>query len=136
MAIGRIRPSAEPPTPGHQHRASTSVKAALIRAVLDELEDGPRSSCRQVATRPPFARRTMSTATSRPRARTSCGLLLRALREGVVFFAFVIDVWSRRLVGPQLAGHMRTDLVLNALRQVLDDHGVLASIGSVGGRLR
>ena len=82
--------------------------------------------------------------------------------EGVVFFAFVIDVWSRRIVGWQLAGHMRTDLVLDALRmalarrragadvelvhhsdagsqytsyaftQVLDDHGVLASIGSVG----
>jgi putative transposase len=82
--------------------------------------------------------------------------------EGVVFFAFVIDVWSRRVVGWQLAGHMRTDLVLDALRmalarrrtgadvelvhhsdagsqytsyafgQVLDDHNVLASIGTVG----
>jgi putative transposase len=82
--------------------------------------------------------------------------------EGVVFFAFVIDVYSRRVVGWQLAGHMRTDLVLDALRmalsqrrngadvelvhhsdagsqytsyaftQVLDDHGVLASIGSLG----
>jgi len=82
--------------------------------------------------------------------------------EGLVFFAFVIDVYSRRVVGWQLASHMRTDLVLDALRmalarrqagadielvhhsdagsqytsyafgQVLDDHGVLASIGSVG----
>jgi putative transposase len=82
--------------------------------------------------------------------------------EGLVFLAFVIDVFSRRIVGWQLAGHMRTDLVLDALRmalsrrragadvqlvhhsdagsqytsyaftQVLDDHGVLASIGSVG----
>ena len=82
--------------------------------------------------------------------------------EGLLFFAFVIDVWSRRVVGWQLAPHMRTDLVLDALRmalsrrrhgadvelvhhsdagsqytsyaftQVLDDHGVLASIGSVG----
>jgi putative transposase len=82
--------------------------------------------------------------------------------EGVVFFAFVIDVFSRRVVGWQLAGHMRTDLVLDALRmalgtrdhgaefrlvahtdrgsqytsaaytQVLDDHRVLASVGSVG----
>ena len=82
--------------------------------------------------------------------------------EGLVFFSFVIDVYSRRVVGWQLAGHMRTDLVLDALRmalarrqagadvelvhhsdagsqytsyaftQVLDDHGVLASIGSVG----
>jgi putative transposase len=82
--------------------------------------------------------------------------------EGLVFFSFVIDVWSRKVVGWQFASHMRTDLVLDALRmalsqrragadvelvhhsdagsqytswsfrQVLDDHGVLASIGSVG----
>ena len=82
--------------------------------------------------------------------------------EGVVFFSFVIDVFSRRIVGWQFAGHMRTDLVLDALRmaltrraagadielvhhsdagsqytshdfaQALDDHDVLASIGSVG----
>jgi putative transposase len=82
--------------------------------------------------------------------------------EGVVFFSFVIDAFSRRIVGWQFAGHMRTDLVLDALRmalsrrqqgadvqlihhsdagsqytsyafnQVLDDHGVLASIGTVG----
>jgi len=74
----------------------------------------------------------------------------------------VIDVCSRRVVGWQLAGHMRTDLVLDALRmalgrrragadlalihhsdrgsqytsidftQELTDHGVLASVGSVG----
>ena len=82
--------------------------------------------------------------------------------EGLVFFAFVIDVYSRRIVGWQFAAHMRTTLVLDALRmalhqrgpgadvalvhhsdagsqytsidytQTLDDHGVLASIGSVG----
>ncbi len=85
--------------------------------------------------------------------------------EGLVFFSFVIDVFSRRVVGWQFAAHMRTDLVLDALRmalarrqagadvelvhhsdagsqytsydfaQVLDDHGVLASIGSVGDAL-
>ena len=82
--------------------------------------------------------------------------------EGVVFFAFVIDAYSRRIVGWQLAPHMRTTLVLDALRmalhqrgpgadvalvhhsdrgsqytsidytQTLADHGVLASVGSVG----
>ena len=82
--------------------------------------------------------------------------------EGVVFFSFVIDAYSRRIVGWQFASHMRTDLVLDALRmaltrrrhgadvelvhhsdagsqytsyafqQVLDDHRVLGSIGSVG----
>ena len=82
--------------------------------------------------------------------------------EGVVFFAFVIDVYSRRIVGWQFASHMRTTLVLDALRmalsqrgpgadvelvhhsdrgsqytsgdytQTLDDHGLLASVGSTG----
>ena len=82
--------------------------------------------------------------------------------EGRVFFAFVIDAYSRMIVGWQLATHMRTDLLLYALRmalstrqpradftlvahtdqgsqyvsedysQVLDDAGVLASVGSVG----
>jgi putative transposase len=82
--------------------------------------------------------------------------------EGLVFFAFVIDAYSRRIVGWQFASHMRTTLVLDALRmalhqrapgadialvhhsdagsqytsidytQTLDDHGVLGSIGSVG----
>jgi transposase InsO family protein len=45
--------------------------------------------------------------------------------EGVVYFAFVIDVFSRRVVGWQLAPHMRTDLVLDALRMALGtrEHG-------------
>jgi putative transposase len=82
--------------------------------------------------------------------------------EGVAYLSFIIDVFSRMVVGWQLASHMRTTLVLDALRmalglrspgadfrliqhtdagsqytasdytQVLDDHKVLASIGSVG----
>jgi putative transposase len=82
--------------------------------------------------------------------------------DGVVFFAFILDAHSRRIVGWQFAKHMRTDLVLDALRmalarrrsgadvalvhhsdrgsqytsidytQTLTDHGVLASVGSVG----
>jgi putative transposase len=39
--------------------------------------------------------------------------------EGRVYFSFVIDVFSRRIVGWQLAGHMRTTLVLDALRMAL-----------------
>jgi putative transposase len=82
--------------------------------------------------------------------------------EGLVFFSFVIDAYSRKVVGWQFASHMRTTLVLDALAmalhqrapgadvalvhhsdagsqytsidytQTLDDHGVLGSIGSVG----
>jgi putative transposase len=82
--------------------------------------------------------------------------------EGLVFFSFVIDAYSRKIVGWQFATHMRTTLVLDALRmalhqrapgadvalvhhsdagsqytsidytQTLEDHGVLGSIGTVG----
>ena len=82
--------------------------------------------------------------------------------DGLVFFAFVLDAYSRMIVGWQLAAHMRTDLVLDALKmalarrgtgadvelihhsdrgsqytsidysQTLADHRVLASVGSVG----
>jgi len=82
--------------------------------------------------------------------------------EGMVFFSFVIDVYSRKVVGWQFASHMRTTLVLDALQmalstrerveeirlvhhsdrgsqyvsgdytQTLTDHDVLASVGSTG----
>ena len=39
--------------------------------------------------------------------------------EGKVYFSFVIDVFSRMIVGWQFANHMRTDLVLDALRMAL-----------------
>jgi putative transposase len=39
--------------------------------------------------------------------------------EGVVFFSFVSDVYSRRIVGWQFSTAMRTDLVLDALRMAL-----------------
>jgi putative transposase len=39
--------------------------------------------------------------------------------EGVSYFAFIIDVFSRKIVGWQLASHMRTTLVLDALRMAL-----------------
>jgi transposase InsO family protein len=48
--------------------------------------------------------------------------------EGRVFFAFVIDVYSRMVVGWQLAGHMRTDLVLDALRMALGVRGPGADV--------
>jgi len=48
--------------------------------------------------------------------------------EGVVFFAFVLDVYSRRIVGWQFASHMRTTLVLDALRMALAQRGPGADV--------
>ena len=39
--------------------------------------------------------------------------------EGVGFFSFVLDAYSRRCVGWQLSSNMRTDLVLDALKMAL-----------------
>jgi putative transposase len=48
--------------------------------------------------------------------------------EELVFFAFVLDAYSRMIVGWQLAGHMRTDLVLDALRMALHRSGSGADV--------
>ena len=82
--------------------------------------------------------------------------------QGTVFFAFVLDVYSRRIVGWQFADHMRAPLVVDALQMalatrervehvelvhhsdrgsqytssdlaaVLAEHDVLASVGTTG----
>ncbi len=39
--------------------------------------------------------------------------------EGVVFFAFILDVYSRMIVGWQFATHMRTSLVADALEMAV-----------------
>ena len=51
--------------------------------------------------------------------------------EGLVFFAFVLDAHSRRVVGWQLAAHMRTTLVLDALRMALWRRGPGADVALV-----
>ena len=43
-------------------------------------------------------------------------------------FAFVLDAFSRRIVGWQFAAHMRTDLVLDALRMALAGRGPGADV--------
>jgi putative transposase len=48
--------------------------------------------------------------------------------EGVVFFAFIFDAYSRRIVGWQFASHMRTTLVLDALRLALHQRGPGADV--------
>ncbi|MFL5905587.1 MAG: IS3 family transposase [Solirubrobacteraceae bacterium] len=117
----------------------------------------PDSAARR---RPDLVQRDFTT--SRPDRLWVADLSYLRCWEGVVFFAFVIDAYSRRVVGWQLAAHMRTDLVLDALRmalgqrrpgadvalvhhsdrgsqytsidytQTLADHRLLASVGSVG----
>jgi putative transposase len=51
--------------------------------------------------------------------------------EGLVFFSFVIDAYSRKVVGWQFASHMRTTLVLDALRMALHQRTPGADIALV-----
>ncbi len=61
----------------------------------------------------------------RPNALWVCDFTYLRCWEGVVYFSFVIDVFSRMVVGWQLAANMRTTLVLDALRMALGlrEHG-------------
>jgi putative transposase len=62
---------------------------------------------------------------SRPNALWVCDFTYLRCWEGVLYYAFVIDVFSRMVVGWQLACNMRTTLVLDALRMALGlrEHG-------------
>jgi putative transposase len=51
--------------------------------------------------------------------------------EGLVFLAFVLDAFSRMVVGWQLAAHMRTTLVLDALRMALGQRSPGADVDLV-----
>src|SRR5262249_9686232 len=44
-----------------------------------------------------------------------------ATRRGFVYVAFVMDVFSRRIVGWRVSNSLRTDLALDALEQALYD---------------
>jgi hypothetical protein len=61
----------------------------------------------------------------RPNALWVCDFTYLRCWEGVLYFSFVIDVYSRMIVGWQLAQNMRDTLVLDALRMALGlrEHG-------------
>jgi transposase InsO family protein len=114
----------------------------------------------EAARRPDLVQRDFTA--SRPNELWVADLTYLRSWDGLGFFAFVLDAYSRMIVGWQLAAHMRTDLVLDALKmalhrrepgadvelvhhsdrgsqytsidytQTLTDHRVLASVGSVG----
>jgi putative transposase len=52
---------------------------------------------------------------SRPNEKWVCDLTYLRTWNGFVYLAFILDCYSRMIVGWQLATHLRTDLVLDAL---------------------
>ena len=55
--------------------------------------------------------------------------------RGFVYVAFVIDVFSRRIVGWRVSNSLRTDLALDALEQAICERAVGADATSAGDRL-
>jgi putative transposase len=60
-------------------------------------------------------------AASRPNQLWVADFTFVATWNGFVYVAFVIDVFSRKIVGWRAAGSMKTDLVLDALEQALHE---------------
>ena len=75
----------------------------------------------QALRRPDLVQRDFTT--SRPNQLWVADLSSLRCWEGLVYFAFVLDAFSRTVVGWQLAMHMRTDLVLDALKMALGLRG-------------
>ena len=64
----------------------------------------------------------------RPNALWVADFTYVATWRGFVYVAFVIDVYSRRIVGWRASTSMRTDLALDALEQALCDRDTDASL--------
>jgi putative transposase len=44
-------------------------------------------------------------------------------QEGFLYLAFILDVYSRKVVGWSMANHLRTELVVDALEMALSGEG-------------
>src|SRR5690606_11877832 len=60
----------------------------------------------------------------RPNALWVADLSYVATWRGVVYVAFVIDAFARRIVGWQVSSSLRSDIALDALEQALYDRGL------------
>ena len=94
---------------------------------------GSRGAPRRATRRRP-SNLILSSVTSPRRRRTGCGSVISRIcgaGRGLLFFAFILDVYSPMIVGWQLASQMRTDLVLDALRMALGTRGHGADLALV-----
>lgn len=82
------------------------------------------------APRPPDLVNRLFTAT-RPNQLWVADLTYVRTWSGWVYVAFVLDVYSRMIVGWQLATHMRTDLPLDALEMALWRRGIKKGSGLI-----
>ena len=88
-----------------------------------------------MATRPPDLVKRQFTA-QRPNELWLADITYCSTWEGWLYVAFVLDVYSRQIVGWQVAGHVRTDVVLDALEMAIwrrdEDDGSLIHHSDAG----
>nr|WP_267967030.1 DDE-type integrase/transposase/recombinase [Amycolatopsis acidiphila] len=131
----------------NRNASNGSCARPASRASTGGNEPGP-----PFATRPPNPPRTWSTATSPSPSRTGCGSPTspeHPTAEGKLYCAAVMDAHSRLIIGWSIAGHMRTELVTDALGMAIirrkpdhnatilhSDHGSQYTSWAFGQRLR
>jgi len=67
----------------------------------------------------------------RPNALWVTDLTYVPTRTGMAYMCFIVDAFSRRIVGWRVASHMRTDMVLDALEMARRSRGARRLIGLV-----
>jgi putative transposase len=82
------------------------------------------------AVRPPDLVNRNFTAT-RPNALWVTDLTYLPTRSGMAYVCFIVDAFSRRIVGWRVASHMRTDMVLDALEMARLSRGARRLVGLV-----
>ena len=105
---------------GHQVALCTVERLMRTHGIVGVIRGGRRRITipEPAAPRPPDLVNRRFTAT-RPDQLWVADLTYVRTWTGWVYVAFVLDVYSRMIVGWQLAGHLRTDLPLDALEMAL-----------------
>ena len=67
----------------------------------------------------------------RPEALWVTDLTYVATRSGMAYVCFIVDAFSRRIVGWRVASHMRTEMVLDALEMARRSRGNRRLVGLV-----
>jgi putative transposase len=105
--------------------ARCTVERLMRHAGLEGVRRGSRhrtTAVDEAAPRPPDLVNRRFTA-DRPDQLWLADITYVRTWEGWVYVAFVLDAYSRRIVGWQLADHLRTDLPLDALEMALWQRG-------------
>jgi transposase InsO family protein len=98
-------------------RVARLMRAANLQGV--SRRQRPRTTQRQSATPPAPDLVQRDFSADGPNRLWAADITYVATWAGFLYLAVVVDAWSRRVVGWAMAGHLRTELVLQALEMAL-----------------